>query len=66
MDTSSPEKKKEAKRDKDAAEGGAPRKDHTPSTSSGFGSLQLPPSDGNVATASAAALAAAAVKAKVR
>ena len=33
---------------------------------SGVSSLQLPPSEGNVATASAAGLAAAAVKAKVR
>ena len=32
----------------------------------GVSSLQLPPSEGNVATASAAGLAAAAVKAKVR
>lgn len=35
-------------------------------TPSGVSSLQLPPSEGNVATASAAGLAAAAVKAKVR
>lgn len=32
----------------------------------GVGHLQLPPSEGNVSTASAAGLAAAAVKAKVR
>ena len=35
-------------------------------TTSGVSALQLPPSEGNVATASAAGLAAAAVKAKVR
>lgn len=64
METSSPDKK-ETKTE--TSGGGIQKKGHSPSTSSsGVGSLQLPPSEGNVATASAAGLAAAAVKAKVR
>ena len=64
METSSPDKK-EIKTE--TSGGGVQKKGPSPSTSSsGVGALQLPPSEGNVATASAAGLAAAAVKAKVR